>query len=244
MVDNNSSVSVIIPVYNCDHYLSEAIKSVLEQTYEPVEIIVVDDGSTDKTAQIITGFDDDINYIYQNNSGPATARNTGLKIAKGEIITFLDADDIWSPNKLQLQQEYLLENPSAEVVIGHTQFIQLTVLDSQDKFTEIAEPRIFLNLGSAVFRKSVFEKVGLFDENLHYSEDVDWFNRARECNISILQHQEVVLFYRQHENNMTKNKIANDLNILKVLRKSLDRRRKNDGLVTQLPKFSVVDIES
>ncbi len=239
MIENNPLTSVIIPVYNCDRYLPEAIESVLNQTYQQFEIIVVDDGSTDKTAQIATIFSDKIRYVYQENSGPSTARNTGIKIAKGEIITFLDADDLWSQNKLQLQLAYLGENPSQEVVIGCTQFMQLTLGDERQKFAEIGEPRIFLNLGSAIFRKSVFEQVGLFDETLRYSEDVDWFNRARESAIAILMHQEVVLFYRQHEQNMTRNKVANELNVLKVLKRSLDRRRsKNDGVATQLSKLS------
>ena len=235
---NHPLISVIIPAYNAEAFISEAIQSILQQSYEPLEIIVVDDGSTDETAQIATKFHN-IRYFYQENSGPATARNTGLKIAKGEIITFLDADDLWSQNKLQLQQAYLAENLSVEVVIGHTQFMQLTLVNHQHKFAEIAEPRIFLNLGSALFRKSVFDKVGLFDRNLRYSEDVDWFNLARESSISILTHQEVVLFYRQHQHNMTRNKVANDLNVLKVLKKSLDRRRRqNGGLATQMPKLS------
>ncbi|MCP2727283.1 glycosyltransferase family 2 protein [Limnofasciculus baicalensis] len=239
MNKNSSSVSVIIPVYNGERYLSDAIESVLFQSYEPLEIIVVDDGSTDKTAQIKRRFGDKICYLYQDNSGPSRARNTGIKIAKGEIITFLDADDLWSQNKLQLQVGYLGENPSLEVVIGSTQFMELTLGDEGQKFVEIGEPRIFLNLGSAIFRKSVFDRVGLFDTTLRYSEDVDWFNRARESTISILKHQELVLIYRQHEQNMTKNKVANELNILKVLKLSLDRRRsKNDGVAMELTKLS------
>lgn len=239
MKENHGLVSVIIPVYNCARYLPQAIESVLDQTYQPLEIIVVDDGSTDKTAQIATRFSEKIRYIYQENSGPSTARNTGIRSAKGEIITFLDADDLWSKNKLQLQLTYLAKNPSSEVIIGRTQFMQLILGDERHKFAEIGETRIFLNLGSAIFRKSAFDQVGLFDETLRYSEDVDWFNRARESAISILMHQEVVLFYRQHEQNMTRNKVANELNVLKVLKRSLERRRsKNDGVATQLSKLS------
>ncbi len=93
-----------------------------------------------------------------------------------------------------------------------------------------------------MFRKSVFDQVGLLDETLRYSEDVDWFNRARESNVSILNHQEVVLFYRQHQDNMTRNKVATDLNVVKVLKKSLERRRKqNKGLATPLAKLSYTE---
>lgn len=239
-MENIPLVSVIIPVYNCDRYLAEAIESVLKQTYQHIEVIVVDDGSIDKTALIAASFNDSIHYIYQPNSGPAVARNRGLRTARGNVISFLDADDLWPTNKLQLQLAYLTNNPSVEIVLGRTQFMQLTsIVDGIHKFEELSYPRLFLNLGSAIFRKTVFDQVGLLEEALFYSEDVDWFNRAREVNVSIVAHQEVVLFYRQHQYNMTSNKLVNELNVLKVLKKSLERRRiQNNGLAPSLPKLS------
>ena len=102
-------VSVIIPVYNGERYLEAALKSVIEQDYCPIEIIVVDDGSTDKSAEIAKYFKE-IQYIFQSNKGPgpANARNTGIRAVKGEYIAFLDADDIWMPNKLSIQMNYLM----------------------------------------------------------------------------------------------------------------------------------------
>jgi glycosyltransferase involved in cell wall biosynthesis len=231
-------VSVIIPVYNCEKYLASALESILKQNYQPIEIIVVDDGSTDNTAQVARIFTDKIKYIYQENKGVSKARNTGVKIAEGEIITFLDSDDLWTFNKLQIQLNYLENNPNSSVVIGKTQFFKFSKVNEIEEIQAIADPQLFLNLGSAIFKKAAFIQVGFFDETLQYSEDVDWFNRARENNISIFMHPEVVLLYQQHQNNMTRNKAASELQILKVLKQSLDRRRtRSEGTIESLPKF-------
>ena len=235
--DPNPLISVIIPAFNAEKYLEEALTSINQQNYNPLEIIVIDDGSTDNTAKIAKDFSEQVKYIYQENSGPATARNTGIKMAEGDYISFLDADDLWLTNTLKIQLDLLQKSPQSKIVLGKTQFVRY----NQNKLLleRIGEPRFFLNLGSAIYHKSVFNEVGLLDENLTYSEDIDWFNRAREKNINIIKHQEIVLFYRQHENNMTNNKNSEQLAIMKVLKKSLNRRRKSPQILTnQLPKIS------
>ena len=105
-------VSVIIPAYNCDRYISKAIASVFEQTYTDYELIVVDDGSTDDTAQLIRSYGDRLNYIYQTNQGVAQARNSGLAAAQGQYIAFLDQDDLFLPYKLASQVTLLEQNLS------------------------------------------------------------------------------------------------------------------------------------
>ena len=100
--DKNKLVSVIIPVYNGENYLSQAIDSVIDQTYSPIELIIVDDGSTDKSKEIASSYSQ-VNYVYQENQGVAIARNTGIFKSQGEYIAFLDQDDIWTANKLKLQ---------------------------------------------------------------------------------------------------------------------------------------------
>ena len=110
MRGTNSAVSVIIPSYNCEPFLAEAIESVFAQTYRPKEVIVVDDGSTDQTAAIARSYKE-VQYIYQANQGPAIARNNGIATARGDFIAFIDHDDMWLPNKLEVQIEYLLEHP-------------------------------------------------------------------------------------------------------------------------------------
>lgn len=232
-------VSVIIPVYNGEAFLAEAIQTVQNQGYYPLEIIVVDDGSTDKTAEVADKFKEDIHYTYQPNMGPSAARNMGLRMAKGNVIALLDVDDLWPDNKLELQINFLIDNPSVEIVNGQVQFMQLlNYAKDKSSYKPIYEPHAAFNLGSAIFRKSVFDKAGFFDDSLRYGEDVDWLMRAWEINVSMVVLEQVTLFYRKHHHNMTFGKNAYDLNFIKAFKKSLDRRRKqSDCLATPLPKL-------
>jgi glycosyltransferase involved in cell wall biosynthesis len=237
------SVSAIIPVYNGAEFLSEAVASIWQQNYHPLEIIIVDDGSTDETAKLAKSLGQDIRYTYQRNSGPAAARNKGLEMACGEIIAFLDADDLWPPDKLHIQVTRLIEDPKIDVVMGRVQYIGLfTARESRIPFEGPDNTLISIHLGSGVFRKSVFNKVGVFDETLRYREDQDWFLRAIEQGVSMTIMQQVTLHYRLHEHNMTRDKNTNGFQLTKVLKKSLDRRRaRNNGLVHSLPELSNFD---
>jgi glycosyltransferase involved in cell wall biosynthesis len=234
------SVSVIIPVYNGQRFIAEAIESVRVQNYDPLEIIVVDDGSTDNTAKIAVGLNGDVRYVYIPNSGPAAARNRGLRLAHGDVIGFLDVDDLWSENKISLQLEYLDKEPSLEIVIGLTQRMQMTGIENgKAAFREWTEPEIAMHLGSALFRKSAFVNVGLLDESMKYSEDWDWFMRAKELHVPMMVHKEVTYYYRRHNKNMTNDTKTNNTFLLRMLRQSLHRRRlQGKGEVTQLPRLS------
>jgi glycosyltransferase involved in cell wall biosynthesis len=234
----NPLVSVVIPVFNGERFLREAVESVLAQQYSPVEIIIVDDGSTDSTATVARSFPEAVRYLHQTNQGPAAARNRGIEQAKGSLIAFADADDLWPPLKLELQLPYLIQDPNIEIVLGRIQQVRLSeTVDGQTQSQEFAEAAFSVNLGSAVVRKSVFERVGLFDETMRYSEDVDWFMRAREGGVSIMTIDAVTLFYRQHDQNMTRGKSTAELNVLKALKRSLDRRREQTGIAAALPEF-------
>ncbi|WP_066345787.1 glycosyltransferase family A protein [Geminocystis sp. NIES-3708] len=213
-------VSIIIPVYNGEKFIKSAIKTVKKQNYHPLEIIFIDDGSTDNTAKIISELNDNFKYIYQENQGPASARNKGIKIAQGNFITFLDVDDLWAENKLNNQVKYLLTNPTVDIVQGLIQKMKIIVYDDnrENILTPLSEPYNFISLDSGTYRKSLFDKIGLFNEKMIYGEDVDFFFRAWENNISKVVLQEVFLFYCQHEFNMTKDKNVIELGLLKILR--------------------------
>lgn len=233
-------VSVVIPVFNGERFLREAVQSVLDQQYSPLEIIIVDDGSTDGTATAAKSFSEAVRYLYQANQGPAAARNRGIEQAQGELIAFADVDDLWPKDKLELQLPYLLRDPKIDIVLGRIQQVLLSeTVDGETQSQEFAEPAFSVNLGGAVIRKSVFERVGLFDETMRYSEDVDWFMRARECGASIVTIDAVTLFYRQHEQNMTRGKNTSELNVLKALKRSLDRRREQSGIAAALPTLNI-----
>ena len=223
-------VSVVIPVFNGEAFLREAVQSVLDQKYSPLEIIIVDDGSTDGTERVARSFREVVRYLHQSNQGPAAARNRGIEHAQGSLIAFADADDLWPEGKLHVQLPYLIRDAAIEIVMGRIQQVRLSG-------EEFAEPAFSVNLGSAVIRKSVFERVGLFDETMRYSEDVDWFMRAREGGFAIMTIDAVTLLYRQHEQNMTRGKSTSELNVLKALKRSLDRRRDGSGSAAALPAF-------
>lgn len=231
-------VSVIIPVFNGERFLREAVQSVLDQGHSPVEIIVVDDGSTDDTATVARRLPDTVSYLHQTNQGPAAARNRGIEHAQGKLLAFADADDLWPANKLELQLPYLLQDAKIDIVLGLIQQLRLSeTVNGETHAEEFAEPAFSVNLGSAIIRKSVFERVGLFDETMRYSEDVDWFMRAREAGAEIKTIDAVTLLYRQHEQNMTRGKSTSELNVLKALKRSLDRRRERTGVASALPTF-------
>jgi len=231
-------VSVVIPVFNGERFLREAVQSVLDQKYSPLEIIIVDDGSTDGTATVSGSLPETVRYLHQTNQGPAAARNRGIEQAHGSLIAFADADDLWPADKLALQLPYLIRDPKIDIVLGRIQQVRLSETDNgQTRAEEFAEPAFSVNLGSAIIRKPVFEQVGLFDETMRYSEDVDWFMRAREGGAAIATIDAVTLFYRQHEQNMTRGKSTSELNVLKALKRSLDRRRERSGVAEALPTF-------
>ncbi len=220
-------ISVIIPVLNGDRYIKEAIESVFDQKYEPLEIIVVDDGSTDNTAKIVKTLNGNIKYHYQQNTGVATARNKGIELAYGDYVAFIDADDIWLKHKISSQLVLFAENKDIEIVQGYIKrFVSPGTTPPPHFAKNIDEqPVLSLSLGTGLFKKSVFDKIGLFDETLKFSEDIDWFLRAIEGGIIISVLEEMVYLYRLHESNMTIDVKNTNMYLLRAFKKSLDRRR-------------------
>ncbi|PSB01602.1 glycosyltransferase family 2 protein [Merismopedia glauca] len=225
-------VSVIIPIYNGEMFLAEAIQSLKRQNYQPLEIIVIDDGSTDKTAEIAAQFHPEIRYVYQSNQGPSAARNHGIKLAEGEVIAFLDVDDLWADDVLLDFTDYLIAHPDVEIVQGLIQQMQREIVNPQENsytFKPNFQPYQFINLGSALYRKSVFDKVGLFDLALRDNEDTDWFMRAWEQNINKVVIPRVMLFYRKHDGNMTlKQTDLVHFGVIKIYKRHIDRMRSQE----------------
>ncbi len=235
---DNCLVSVIIPAFNGEAFLAEAVDSICKQNYHPLEIIIIDDGSNDNTEQIAKTLQGNIKYVSQRHTGgPAAGRNKGLRIAEGDLIAFLDQDDIWPENKLNIQVEKINESSKQDVVLGRTQMLRMkTVKDGKYEFEKHSKPWVHLMPSCALFRKTVFDKVGLFDEKLtYYGNDFDWFLRARELSVSIFIQKEVTLFWRIHDKNQTHDKsirdhsLGRDHALTEILKKSLDRRRQSDN---------------
>ena len=232
-------VSAIIPVYNGEHFLARAINNILSQQHHPLEIIVIDDGSTDNTAKIAQKYPDII-YHYQENTGPSAARNQGIKLAKGNVIAFLDVDDLWSANKLAIQLQCLQENPDVEIVQGLIQKVKYLALETGEILSShFYEPYQYILLGSSIYRSSVFEKVGLLDDSMMYGEDVDWYIRAWENNIVKKVIPETTLFYYLHKGGMTCGKNVRALGLFHIYKKHLERLRANTTLTNNSVKSSI-----
>ena len=229
-------VSVIIPVYNGEAFVGNAIESVLRQRHRPLEIIVVDDGSTDGSAAVVRRFRERVRYHRQANAGAASSRNRGVSMARGPLISFLDADDLYVENKLTLQVQRLELNPRAEIVIGYRQYLMLEDSATDSVFREHLEPAMSLQLGCGLFRATVFPKVGRFTESLRICDDWDWFLRARELGVRLLIHRDVVLHQRIHGGNITRQREKGQQEMLRILKRSIDRRRRGgrEGSLQQL----------
>ncbi|MCW5881060.1 MAG: glycosyltransferase family 2 protein [Anaerolineae bacterium] len=228
-------VSVIVPVYNGAAFLSEALASIHAQAYPALETLVIDDGSTDDSAGIAMQTEG-IRLLSQANQGPAAARNLGLASARGDLIAFLDADDLWPAGKLAGQVARLLADPSLEVALGRVQAFGVPGVP-----LPATEPVIDVHLGSGVFRRAVFERVGGFDAGLRFSEDHDWFLRAREQGVRMVVMAAVTLLYRVHADNMTRQADVAGYGLAAVLKRSLDRRRAAGTLGRRLPALADFD---
>lgn len=220
-------VSVVIPVYNGERYLAQAIESALEQTLCPAEVIVVDDGSTDGSAKIARSFGSNVRYHFQPQSGIAAARNKGADLARGNLLAFLDADDLWMPNKLSLQAYALAREADLEVVFGHVeQFI------SEDA-TEVVAARVYCPgdpmpgycAGTMLMKRDAFLQVGRFQLHWQVGEFIEWYTRAVEKNLKYFMLPEIVMRRRLHGGNHSDNKPDRRTDFAKILKAHVDRRR-------------------
>ena len=205
-------VSVIIPNYNYDSFLREAVDSVLSQTYERVEVVVVDDGSTDSSRDVIESYGGRIKGVFQSNRGVSAARNHGVSVSSGQLVAFLDADDAWMPEKLERQVEALVASEGFDAV--HVGVEEVDASGAHMTFAldglsgEVAnellrlERSVILGGGSGILTtREAFDAVGGFDEQLSTSADWDFFYRiAKRGKVAFVE--EPLLRYRRHGSNM------------------------------------------
>jgi len=202
-------VSVVIPNYNNGRFLAEAIQSVLDQTYRPIDVIVVDDGSTDESSAIADRYRDRVRWIAQAHRGVGAARNRGIAASDAPFIAFLDADDSWHPEKLA-QQMPLFTSPDIGLVFCGIQYIDLAghVLGENiagpegDTFRQIAMLERTIAIGSTpVIRRECFARVGVFEETLKVAEDWDLCRRIAGA-YRVVGVQRPLARYRQHPDNV------------------------------------------
>lgn len=234
-VDHNPLVSVVIPVYNREAFIEEALNNVVSQNYPANEIIVVDDGSTDATESIVRQFPSDIRYFRQDNAGPGSARNRGIKDSTGELIAFLDSDDLWPENNLQMLVNELMQDSELDVVHGYAQLMEYSPEKNTYRFRGSPKDVFDFYLGAGLYRKRVFTEVGLFDHELRYSEDLDWYNRVREFGKNVRRVDAVTLFVRRHGVNMTRGRTLVEMNLLRTFKKQRDRLRSKNSTMAASP---------
>jgi len=203
---NDEKVSVIIPTFNRAKYIGEAIDSVLAQTYPVSEIIVIDDGSTDRTKDIVRKYGHPVKYVFQENRGPSSARNMGLRMAQGNYIAFIDSDDMWEPDKVEIQIDFFRKYPQVDFVFGH--MANFSSSDSSHE-PEILNKRVcryfkenyrsperaldYLMIENVIptptvmFKSNCLKTVGFFNENLFCTEDFDfWLRFVYHCRIGFI----------------------------------------------------------
>lgn len=216
-------VSVIIPVYNGERYLAQAIESVFDQTYSPVEIIIVDDGSTDGSARVAQAYGPRVRWVRRAYCNTASARNEGVQLAIGEYLAFLDQDDVWLPGKLSLQMAEFEALPQIEAVFGQVE-------QFRDSPNNPAGEVVFVQMqGYApsvmLIKKIAFLRIGPFDANLQIGEWVDWYARASDQKLNALPLPHLVTRRRIHTQNKGVRQRAARVEYARVLKASLDRRR-------------------
>ncbi len=231
-------VSIIIPTYNVGKYIDQTLESIFNQDFTDYEIIVVDDGSTDATQSVLESFKNRISYCYQENRGPAAARNVGIKMAKGKYIAFQDGDDLWPKSKLKLQMELMESYTDVGLLSGDMQrfsegHVKVSSMFKKygfdrnffgdnfyviDAYKKIYVQGNYIPTGTVILRRNCLEKVGCFDEGLRHSEDLDlWLRIAMQYRLAYSN--EIWLLRRDHEINLTGDTEKMNLSLIKVLEK-------------------------
>lgn len=214
-------VTVVIPCHNAAGYLAQALRCVRAQQYQPLEIWVVDDGSVDGTEEFVRQYGG-LHYLRQECRGPAAARNLALRELQSDVVAFLDADDLWAHDHLRRLTEILVREPETAIAQGKARNWRE---EPGSVPSYCSAPYQFSLLCSAVFRRSVFERVGLLDETLRFGEDTDFFIRCWEHDLRKTKGEAVSLFYRRHAGNMTAGKDLRGLGIVQIHKRRRDRIR-------------------
>ncbi len=215
MSKEHPKVSVIIPTYNRGGYIKRALESVLNQTYNDFEIIIVDDGSTDDTKKVLEPYKDVIKYIYQENKGVSAARNRGIKGSCGEYIAFLDSDDGWTNEKLSIQSTILDKDKKIGIV-----YSKMTKINAKNEvcgtkpenyigkdFNELIEKGGDLPTSAVMVRRECFDQAGLFDETFEIMEDLDMWIRIAQDHVLFQVTEPNLALYYVHEGQVTQNRI-------------------------------------
>jgi len=218
----SDGVSVIIPVRDGERYLPEALDSLLGQSAPPGEVVVVDDGSTDGTARILASYGDALRVVYQPPSGQFAAANRGVEASSGEVLGFLDADDLWTRDALAVRLERLLADDEPEAVFGRTvQFVSPELDEvARARFQVLSAPAHARLFQTMLIRRHAFDRVGPLATNYRTSPNIDWMSRAQAADLGAAEIDEVVALRRIHgaHVSLTESKRADLVDIVRAHR--------------------------
>ena len=226
------TVSVIVPVYNGNRYLAAALGSVLGQSCPPSEVLVIDDGSTDPPDAVLAACGPRVRLYRQENRGPASARNHGIRRATGEFLAFIDQDDLWTEHKLALQLARFAAEPALDLCFGHVDlFWEPDQEEEARAYQEHARGRRVpgYTTPALLARRTAFERVGPLDESLRFGDAADWTMRARDAGLQSAMLPEVVLRHRMHATNLTRRRDDSSREFVHVVRTHLGRRREREA---------------
>jgi glycosyltransferase involved in cell wall biosynthesis len=234
-------ISVVIPCSGMARFLPDAVASIRRQSAAVGEILVVDDGTdaaSEPTCAALSAEGAPVRLVRTDPCHPGVARNLGLAEAAGDVIAFLDADDLWPAAKLARQCARLDATPAVEMVSGHITYFDL--LDP-DRLAPAADARtatvLFVHLGACLFRRRLFERIGGFDPSLRFAEDVDLFLRLREEEVKFVILRSVTLYYRRHPGQMMQSSDPRkESDFRRAVLMSFQRRRRR-GMIEELPQF-------
>jgi glycosyltransferase involved in cell wall biosynthesis len=215
-------ISVVVPAYNCESYVSDAIESIFRQGYPDLEIIVIDDGSQDGTLQVLKRFEGRIRVFSQENRGPGAARNVGIRAASGSLIGLLDADDLWTDDHVHAMLPHLAKDSPFDLARGRTRTVNMGANGASEQIDELFHPTL---VGASLYRATVFDTVGLFDERMRVGEDLDWNIRFAESPCRETRVAQTTLIYRRRPGSLTSAAEAIKQGQLGAIQRKLARSR-------------------
>jgi glycosyltransferase involved in cell wall biosynthesis len=220
-------ISVLVPVFNGERYIAEALESILAQTVSPHEVLVLDDGSIDGTATVVGGYGAPVRMVQRGHEGPSAALNAGLALAEGDLLAFLDADDLWTRRKLELQVAALEGDAKLDLVFGQVEHFHSPDLTEEERARTHCPtgslPGFFR--GAMLARRASFERVGKFDPRWMPQEFVDWYARAMDSGLRMDVLPQVLLRRRLHRSNITRSENSDRTEYARVMGAILRRRR-------------------
>ncbi len=219
-------ISCIVPVYNGERYLAETLASIRAQSHGPLEIIVVDDGSTDRSQEVARDFG--ARVLAHANQGAPASRNVGIMAASGSFIAFLDADDLWLPHKLERQMLEFEETPDLMACFGSLCNFEGAApqLNGELDRTRLQPPLPAIITTSMLVRRSAFDRVGLLDGSLRHADSADWLLRARRCGLLMRVIDDILLLRRLHPNSSSaRHGEDSRKEFLRLAKANLDKQR-------------------